>query len=398
MTRSGADRRRIDAARAELVELVERLRRLDSDPTRQLLVGTALTGPSAPRWSAVDAELAGLWAAAVALTDRFDELDDLLRGPPRHRRRWTMAANRLLSDPGVELTATAVHAHPSTAGPAGAGPRDLPCLLSDMHDCLDRAETTVARASWSWTTARTSLTQARERLVQAAVAAQHRHVRVPATVRQTVASLEAMEAHASTDPFDVDPEHVDSLLLDARTRQDELSAAMAHGAAFDQRHATVLDELEATSQLIAGVRIRCTDVRRRVAVPTCSNAALDELDRRLLALREDVGALLTVAAVDWVATDRRLSTVEQGLQGLHRDVRSVQDDASAALAERDVLRGRLSAYRARAARSNRAEDRSLAAQHAAALEALHRVPVDLHVAADLVRAYVDGLEHVEAQP
>jgi hypothetical protein len=59
--------------------------------------------------------------------------------------------------------------------------------------------------------------------------------------------------------------------------------------------------------------------------------------------------------------------------------------------ERNELRGRLEAYRAKANRLGRAEDGALTAQYDRAHDALYTAPTDLASAAELVRSYQQAI-------
>jgi chromosome segregation ATPase len=298
----------------------------------------------------------------------------------------------LVTAPGVEPTVR-------TGARLGArAERDLQTLLADQSAGLGDAESSVARVTWAWTTARRTLADASRNLDEAVERAQQAHVRVPVTVRQTSGSVQAATSRASHDPLDVDPEHVQAVLAEVGTRIEELSGALRERAAFDDRLATTTGDLDDASRLVTDLRSRWRDVRRRVAVESCSDDRLDELDHRLSGLRGQVAGLAEVANVDWAATGRRLTHVQDAIRSVRQDAMTTDAQLTAALAERDVLRGRLSAYQARAARSHRAEDPDLDVRFEAAYETLHRAPVDLIRAAALVHAYVACLEQVEVRP
>ena len=394
MTGARSTRRQIAAARGELVHLVGRLRQLDDDPTRRLLEAGPLARPSALAWQDVETDLAWVWAAAVRVTDRLDQLDDLQRGRRRAVRAWMAAATRLLADSQVQSPAFGATQSAVTRGTtAAAEPVGLQDLLTAMNDRIARAQAVVARADTTWNTVALSVAEAQRCLTESVTAARAQHVRVSAAATRAAGALQDAAARAREDPLLVDERAVEALIADAAARQREVAEATAQSTSFAQHQGRLLDSLRDTEVALAATCSRAGQLRLRVSIDACDDRALRELTRRLVCLREDATSLTKVAHADWAATGRRVRAVRTGLDGLGHDIRDVDEAIAAALLEREVLRGRLAAYRAKAARTGRAEDRDLELRYEKAYEVLHRSPCDLKMAASLVHRYVDSLEY-----
>jgi len=387
-------RRQIGAARCELVHLVGRLQRLDDDPTRRLLKVAPLAQPSALVWRDVESDLAWVWAAAVLVTDRLDHLDDLQLGRRRAARGWMAAAVRLLADTDVQARAAGATQQATTQGiTAGAEPLGLHDLLTTMNELITRAQAVVAHADTTWSAVATSVTLAHRGLSESLTSARSSHVRVSVSATRAAEALQDALARVSEDPLLVNQPAVDALLADAAARQSEVAEATAQSRSFAKHHTRLLDSLEDTEAALAATCGRARQVALRVSVDACSERALRDLTRRLVCLRRDATSLSTVAHADWVATGRRIRAVQTGLDGLGRDIRDMDEVVAAALLEREVLRGRLSSYRARAARNGRAEDHDLQLKYEKAYDVLHQSPCDLSAAASLVHQYVESLEY-----
>jgi len=89
----------------------------------------------------------------------------------------------------------------------------------------------------------------------------------------------------------------------------------------------------------------------------------------------------------WTRLDSELDLVERQAAAVAKGCRDTEQQASALLDQRDELRGRLDAYRARAAKLGGAEDADLDARYDRARELLWTAPCDLSAAAAAVTGY-----------
>jgi hypothetical protein len=89
----------------------------------------------------------------------------------------------------------------------------------------------------------------------------------------------------------------------------------------------------------------------------------------------------------WTRLDSELDLVERQAVAVTKGCRDTERQAAALLDRRDELRGRLDAYRARAAKLGGAEDAGLDARYDRARDLLWTAPCDLSAAADAVTGY-----------
>ena len=89
----------------------------------------------------------------------------------------------------------------------------------------------------------------------------------------------------------------------------------------------------------------------------------------------------------WTRLDSELDLVERQATAVTKGCRDTEQQAVALLDQRDELRGRLDAYRARAAKLGGAEDAGLDARYDRARDLLWTAPCDLSAAADAVTGY-----------
>jgi hypothetical protein len=109
-------------------------------------------------------------------------------------------------------------------------------------------------------------------------------------------------------------------------------------------------------------------------------ASLDELHRRAEA-----------DATQWRRLATEVSTVETAIEQARAASAEQRSLADGLIARRDELRGRLEAYRAKAAARGRAEDERLAGLFARAHDLLFTAPCDLRAATRAVHTYQAGL-------
>jgi hypothetical protein len=130
------------------------------------------------------------------------------------------------------------------------------------------------------------------------------------------------------------------------------------------------------------------------AATAAHRSQLAELDRLQERARSDTSP--TAAAVLWRRLVDDLHTVEQSARQAHERTRQQADNAGGLLARRDELRGRLAAYRAKAAARGLAEHPDLTTQYARARELLFTAPCDLRTSTRAVHDYQQTLAAILA--
>ena len=313
-----------------LQEAIERvganLLGLEQDPTAALLDAADLHGETAARWSACREASAGLFQSYAALR-AVAEQAAAVRGARREA---------LLTQPSITLGYVA---RPMGDRALLDGSRVVErCtpdeLLAWMAVWFDGITGLIADVARTWDVQVPRVRSARERLASLPVGADLAGLDV---------ELDEVARTLLSDPLAVDPARLD--------RIDDLLTGAA-------------TEHEDWAERIASARVLLTDVRRSVdeaavvtrhvaaKISTAHAQSMEEADPELGGELERLARLSDVAGLaDW---HRRATDL------LARS-RAVTATSRALLDERDELRGRLDAYRAKADRLGRLEDPELAA-------------------------------------
>lgn len=390
LDRLGADSDRIAAS---LVEM-------DGHAGHQLLRGATLTGHTERRWAEVRAAMATLWeqfATYRGLVDRAREVR-ARRGRPGDDELTELT--ELLTDPVVELDSRQVPIERrGLTGPAEVTQRiTIDELLDRMKTAFAMVTDVLATAETAWSAAIGRLEPLEQDLhavsVQAeSVAAADRGV--AAEVDRLRAELDAARELVLTDVLTAarsDPlSGLATRLTALRTRLAELTAVRD---SFDGRLAaldTTLSDIEAAE---ATARQTYAAVAEKIVNPGLPEPTGDgsaRLRPRIQALlgRRDAGDWAGLAA-DADALDRYAADT---LAAARRAVRAV----SGLLDRRAELRGRLDAYRVKAARLGHGEDLALEKLHAATRELLYTAPCDLPAATRALNRYQQALQDREQQ-
>lgn len=345
MTEAGG----VDELRARLSRIADGLHRIDAEPECRLLGDP----------SSLDGVSAGL---AESVADAFDRI-------------WTE--------------------YPALTEALEQAPGDKSSLLmTDVPDRIRRLDGDVLRIldaakqiAEAWRTALPRADQLRETL--AAVEDDARTIGMADDPRLGNARrlVEHLGKQVARDPMSVDPQPATTAVIEIAEEVAELVSL--HGSLPTDLSAAkeLLDTIVAT---IAEGRDALARSRDRVKDPQGLLEPLDAaaLDSGDLALRPWLARIDDEArAGRWLAAARGLQrwrTVADGW--LHNATRVVEANRSP-VDRRDELRGMFDAYRAKAAATGRAEDRTLTDAAQAARAALYTAPCDLEEAERLVHDY-----------
>jgi hypothetical protein len=391
LDRLGADSDRIAAS---LVEM-------DGHAGHQLLRGASLAGDTARRWAEASAAMATLWeqfATYRGLVDRAREVR-ARRARPGDDELAELTA--LLTDPVVELDSQQVPIE--RRGLTGAAEVTQRITLDDLLGRMNSAFTMVtdvlatAEAAWSAAIGRLDPLAQDLRAVSVraeSVAAADRGV--AAEVSRLDADLDAARELVLTDVLTAaskDPLPGIATRLGAlRTRLAELVAVRD---SFDGRLAALdrtLSDIEAAE---ATARQTYTAVQDKILNPGLPEPAADGSAR----LRPRVQALLGKRdAGDWAGLAAEADALDRvaadTLDAARRSLRAV----GGLLDRRAELRGRLEAYRVKAARLGYGEDLALEKLHEQARGLLFTAPCDLPAATRALNRYQQALQDRERPP
>ncbi|GAA3884819.1 hypothetical protein GCM10022243_57050 [Saccharothrix violaceirubra] len=307
---------------------------MDDHPGHRLLRGASLTGASRTRWEETAAAMVVLWEwydVHRALLARCRDADpDLLRV--------------LLATPVTEVDGTPLTSAGLLARMTGRH-AEITAVLDEAHArCADRVAL---------------LTTPADRLRALPDTA------VVAALRVRVA---AARERALSDPLTPDPE-VAGLV-------DEVAAVHRLHEGFADRMAAldgVVEEVVATRERARVVRARVVE---RIAGDH-PDVPGDDLARTVAAVRARFPDVL----------ENDVAQVERTAATSRDRARAVLEQLAGTLERRAELRGRLSAYQAKATRTGHAEDAELSDLHRRARSVLYSAPCDLRAATVAVGRY-----------
>jgi hypothetical protein len=172
----------------------------------------------------------------------------------------------------------------------------------------------------------------------------------------------------------------------------EISDLLAAREKFPARRAELASRIDALAAAETQVADLYARVREKIADPSLAPAPASAAVLR--ARLADVDELALAAAPDWRRLTALFSTVDDQVSAAGDLAERLRGIAAGLLERRDELRGRLSAYRAKAVARGHAEQDALTALYETAYQALYTAPSDLRAATRAVHAYVGAL----AQP
>ncbi|MEU3270523.1 hypothetical protein ABZ639_06730 [Saccharomonospora sp. NPDC006951] len=398
MTREPLTRDEIDDAlrrhRDDGDRIAESLVAMDGHPGHRLLRNAALSGDSAARWASASADMAALWEQFASFRALLEKADEIRARRARPGEAEIAELSTLLSEPVIELDPRHVPIERrSLTGPSVVTERiTLATLVERMKATFGTVTEVLAAADAAWTAATTRLDALDRQLAgveaaAAAVAAEESGV--TARIRSVRGDLAKARTRLLTDllvPSAEDPLPALSDELTAlRGQVDDLAATRD---SFDDRLAALdalLGDIEAVEATARGTHAA---VARKIASPGIAppaGPATPALRARGLELERQA------ATGDWGKLGDRLTALESDAAAALGAARSSVTAATGLLDRRAELRGRLEAYRAKAARLGHAEDLDLTALHDEAHTLLFTAPCELAAATRALNRYQQAI-------
>jgi hypothetical protein len=404
-------RAEVDAAlerlRAEEDEISAALLELEDHPGYRLLKGAVLTGLTLERWTTAQTVIGTLWEGLGAHQETVQAAADL-----RARRQHPGAAElaeltQLLTGASVELAGPEIplERRGLLQGPRQTEHLTLAALVARMNSTFTAVTKIVASADDAWS-------QEASRL---------RHIE--SAWRAATELVQTLELRPDEDPTASAVERIGTDLTSLRTtvNSDPLSAwrdGTLDTGPFD-RLQSAADAARSDLERAAQVRAQFEPLAAKVSA-LISSVATDE-DRLRAAtgqVQEKIAGSPVAGAPDVAPALQQRLTALSSLPGggrwpelatqldrLRRDAAAAAENARAALAnvmaplaDRDELRGRLEAYRAKATRRGLAEDLGLAEGYRRARDLLWTAPCDLDQARAAVLAYQKSVASHPAPP
>jgi hypothetical protein len=381
---------------AEQQAIAERLINLDGHLGRRLLDSTALEGVTLARRIDVLADVARLWTLYETYKSVAEEVRAIMARRSRPTRSDLLEVEELVTGATVALP------HPD--GSLRCQHTTLPELLGEIHTVYGRVHEVVTAVDRVWAELSprfdrcdTLLREARTVAADLGLVADQDQ---PAALLTQLANrLDIVRRIALTDPLlrwidsAVDLAEADQLISRCKGALTDLRALEGlrqHAARRLKEVAAALIKVHRLTQEIAEERRRVDD-----KIHTVSGR------ERPVQLADPLGPRLSVAQE--LCRSGRWQTLATELPALEEEASATLARAEAQLAqtglplrERGELRGRLNAYRAKAARLGRIEDLDLEQRYRQARELLWCSPCDLARAAVLVAEYQDAVNATEA--
>ncbi|MFW6693657.1 hypothetical protein [Streptomyces sp. MAR4 CNX-425] len=425
------DREEVDRALARLGaehEAVETsLLALQDHAGRRLLEGAELSGTTKERWAAAEQAISLLWAHFDAYTGALATAREI-----RARRRSPGAAElaeltALLRDHGVTIAPGAAQASPGAAGGYPASLTGGPARLAEslkLDELVERMNrwyaevidvVAAADSVWSALPARIDLLAAelqRTRSLAQSVGVRPGEHPAGDDLERITAELSSLRDEVVRDPLAFwsrpagrsrgaapgggtpDTARYDAAARGLEDVRREIDAVLHVRQDAEERLIRVRDVLSRADRTLGEARRARGEVLAKIAaseVPAVSGppTALNEQLANAVDFRR---------RAQWHRLSPLLESLEQRAEEELLRARESLTAVTAPLAVRAELRGRLDAYKAKAARHGFAEDRILVERYDAARRLLWSAPCDLIAAEQAVLRYQRATAEVLAGP
>jgi hypothetical protein len=365
---------------------------LDANPTSDLLATTALTGVTAARIAMARQTLDRLWG-------QFSQFKDLVERARTLRGNGNHLANIRIEELDRLLHGASVSLPPIEVPLANRGlltPAETPVsttpdkLLNDMVAAFDNAKRDVLAVDRAWHVLVPRLDAAQLALTRSEELATDLGQPAGPALERCRATVTALAAKITNDPLSVEPAMVAGAEASLAAEGNNLAglAVQRDRLAGDLRQARA--QLDALRSAINTGDTALAETRTKIADPKgllepLGTACLDEPGS---GLGPWLGRLDTMAAAgNWRAARTGLDHWTPMASATLAAAEKVAMANAAPLHQRDELRGRLDAFRAKATHLGLGEDATLAELAALAHDLLYAAPSDLAQAEALVARY-----------
>jgi hypothetical protein len=393
---------RVAAALAERDAIQANLLELDGSFAKRVLEGAALSGATRDRWAAASVALATLWETFLAYSAVIDRVAALGTGPKRPARKDLPELSDLLTEGCIQLAGPPVPLARRDLAATARPPVTLTAAVGAMRRLFTQVTEVTSAVESVWAALGPPLDAATADLARCAPLAAGLGAGAQAELRAVSADLDALRAASNADPLALwhpDPAGTQGGRADtspADRLRERAAAVAARIAELDRvrRQARLrIDELTAA---VAGAR---TARQEAVAAWQAAAARVSALPAPPPDIGEPPLAGLDALAArgQWSRLAAELDRCEADLAASGAQTDGLRQAAAAALDKRDELRGRLRAYKAKAARLGAAENADLAARHERAYQLLWTAPCDLAAAEAAVADYQRAIRATEGR-
>jgi hypothetical protein len=379
----------VKAAVAERDTIQQNLLDLDGSFGKRLLAGATLTGETKRRWDAAAADLAMLWDTFTAYSAVVDRAAEIMAGLRRSPGPQLAQISSLLYGTSVQLNRASSAVSRGDLTSTGITALTVFAAVKEMKPAFASVADVVGAAEAVWNAAADQLQQIETDLGAAKQqAAGFTDETLTGALAAAETGLAQLREVLNCDPLSLWRGGQADLARLGRLRERTATAVSRVGELTALRD-NAGRRIAAVTTVVQGARDAWQDAmaaRQRTIAKIAAEAlpappSVSGLAARLAAL----DTLRTEGR--WTRLDSELDLVERQAAAVAKGCRDTEQQAAALLDRRDELRGRLDAYRARAAKLGGAESADLDARYDRARDLLWTAPCDLSVAADAVTGY-----------
>ena len=379
----------VKAAVAERDTIQQNLLDLDGSFGKRLLAGATLTGETKRRWDAAAADLATLWDTFTAYSAVVDRAAEIMAGLRRSPGPQLAQISSLLYGQSVQLSRPSSALSRGDLTSTGVVAVTVFAAVKEMKPAFATVADVVGAAEAVWNAAADQLQQIETDLGTAKQqAASFADETLTGALTAAETGLAQLREVLNSDPLSLWRGGQADLTRLGRLRE-RVAAAVSRAGELTALRDNAGRRIAAVTAVVQGARDAWQDAmaaRQRTTAKIAAGA--------LPAPPSVSGLAARLAALDalraegrWTRLDSELDLVERQAAAVAKGCRDTEQQAAALLDQRDELRGRLEAYRARAAKLGGAEDSGLDARYDRARELLWTAPCDLSAAADAVTGY-----------
>lgn len=355
----------------------------------RLLEGAAVTGETARRQAELQSRTTNLWTLFDLYGGTLAAAEELRVRHPKPGQAQLAELTRLLTGPSVELPAVEVPLERRTLLSTPGGEKlSLRAVVARMTPLFEEAAKMAAAVDVVWSELLNALAEVdQERravtdLVQELGAADSEAERV-------FRDVDALSQAVRTDPMSFGRGgHADTTRLEtARKDLAELRRRLAEASSFRTDAATRIERVAASIDQVRAAEAEARHARDQVLIKIAS-PALPDLRDLSAALADRLGALHVLRdGQRWSELADRVADLERAVATALEKARGDAALITGLLDRREELRGRLGAYKMKAARLGLAEDAELTRIYSEARDLLWTSPCDLRKATATLSDY-----------
>ena len=382
LARLEADAGRVSDALVELTEY----------NSYKLLESAPLSGATAQRWQRMSTKIAALWDDFTAYQDVLNRAKEIRGRRIKPRPEDLAAITRLVRGDSITLSTKSVALSERTLlGPSTISETaTLAQTLGRMNTEYQLAADFIAQTEEAWNRLFAAADPVQARLKQLGETARGIGDRsVNTAVAGLIDSYSALRREIFADPLGLvvqgstfngrlaEIERQIGVVAEAASHQADLRADYDRGTEHLRQLVERVDEVEAAQRQVAQT------VRDKILLEN-----LPAFTTQAPALRARLGALDALRAQgQWGRLTSEAAILADALDAALAAATKVEQLMSGLLERREELRGRLQAYRVRAARKGAAESQPLEAYYQTARELLWTKPCDLAAATRALSVY-----------